>query len=260
MDIGPLREMLLTMAVLSPRMLAAFSVVPVLGGQSVQGIVKNSLVLSFALIMYPVVAPTLPADLSTLTILGIMAKEIAIGILFGFLAAIVFWAAESIGFVIDNQRGTTMASVVDPLSGSQTSPLGSLFQQAVIVLFFTSGGFLFLLGSLYESYRIWPVFSFMPRLEPAFALFFLQQVDQLMAIVVVLAAPVVIAVFVAEYGLGLINRFAPALNVFFLSMPIKSGVALFVIIVTISYLSHYFDADLINTKQINLMLQAIMHE
>jgi type III secretion protein T len=46
-----------------------------------------------------------------------------------------------------------------------------------------------------------------------------------------IAAPVIIIMFLATLGLGFVNRTAPQLNVFFLSMPVKSalGIAMLVI-------------------------------
>ncbi|MNL71828.1 flagellar biosynthesis protein FliR [compost metagenome] len=44
------------------------------------------------------------------------------------------------------------------------------------------------------------------------------------------AAPAVIAMFLAEVGLALVSRFAPQLQVFFLAMPIKSALALLVLV------------------------------
>ena len=64
------------------------------------------------------------------------------------------------------------------------------------------------------------------------------QLNRLMATGLLLAAPVLVAMFLSEVGLALVSRFAPQLQVFFLAMPIKSGVAVFVLMV---YISTIFD-------------------
>jgi type III secretion protein T len=244
MDVAALKEMLLALALSMARIMAAFSVLPFMSTQLISGVIRNSIVLSFALVVYPVVAPTLPHEPMSLPFLAmILGKEIIIGVLLGFLAGIIFWVAESVGFFIDNQRGAAMASLMDPLYGSQTSPLGSMFLQMVTVLFFTCGGFLILLSGLFESFRLWPVFSFFPHFGKGFSLFFLEKADLLMQLTVILAAPIIIAVFAAEFGLGLINRFAPQLNVFFLSMPIKSGIASLLLVLYLSFLVYYFKGN-----------------
>ena len=53
--------------------------------------------------------------------------------------------------------------------------------------------------------------------------------------------------FMVEFGLGLVGRFAPQLNVFFLAMPIKSGVAIFMLILLIGLIFEYFDEILIDS-------------
>lgn len=123
-----------------------------------------------------------------------------------------------------------MAQVFDPTSGEQTSPIGQFLQQAMIALFFLSGGMLVFLGGLFESYAFWPVKSYFPTMGDAFPGFVLEVGDDLMRTVVVLAAPIIITLFLTDFGLGLVNRFAPQLNVFFLAMPVKSIVALFVLV------------------------------
>ena len=59
-------------------------------------------------------------------------------------------------------------------------------------------------------------------------IFYLEMFDRLMRMVIVLSAPLIVAMFLAEFALALVSRFAPQLQVFFLAMPIKSGVNRFV--------------------------------
>jgi type III secretion protein T len=54
-----------------------------------------------------------------------------------------------------------------------------------------------------------------------------------------LSAPAIIAMFLAELGLALVSRFAPQLQVFFLAMPIKSALALFVLVMYMGTLLDY---------------------
>lgn len=57
-----------------------------------------------------------------------------------------------------------------------------------------------------------------------------------------MSAPLVLAMFLSEFGLALISRFAPQLNVFFLAMPIKSAVASVLLIFYLALMmDHYQD-------------------
>jgi type III secretion protein T len=228
MEIEQVGQTLYVFFLASARMIAAFMMMPFLSKQSLgSAMIRNGAVASFSLITYPLVEYGFgQTSYSGWETLLIIAKEVFIGLAIGYVINIPFWAVESVGFFIDNQRGATMASAFNPMSGSQTSPLGILLTQALVTIFFISGAFLLMLYSLYQSYRIWPVFEFFPTLGGSGAEFFLAQLDSLMRLTVLLGAPVVIAMFLAEFGLALISRFAPQLNVFILAMPIKSAIAI----------------------------------
>ena len=259
MDMEAFRHVLFAILVTSPRIVAAFGVIPFMGKQILHGMTRNSIVLSFAIPLFPMVLPGVPKDMPALPLLAaVILKEAIVGLMLGFVAGIIFWAAESVGYFIDNQRGATMANVFDPMTGTQTSPLGSLLLQLTAVLFFAGGGFLVLLSAIYESYRLWPIFSFFPRFDAGFSEFFLGQADLLMQLTVLLGGPIVIALFVSEMGLGLINRFAPQLNVFFLSMPIKSGIAIFLLILYLTFLVSYFGEEIVRLKALTNLIGDVM--
>ena len=226
-----------------PRIAVVFLFLPFLGRAVLGGIVlRNGVTASLALFLFPIVLYSFPTDesLSFIRIITLLLKEAVIGVLMGFCVAVLFWSIEAAGFFIDNQRGSTMASSMNPLSGEQTSTLGILLSQTMTTVFFTSGLFLLFLFGLYESYRIWPLFSYYPHFNPYFVTFFLGHVDLLMYLTILLASPVVIAMFFTEFGLAMVGRFAPQMDVFFLAMPIKSAVAIAVLIIYIAVFVTYF--------------------
>lgn len=229
--------MLSSTRLLTIGMMMAFLSTQTLGS----AMIRNGVLVSLALILYPVVEQHFSlSDYNAWNIFLIASKEALIGIVMGFVLNIPFWAAESAGFLMDNQRGATMASSLNPLSGSDTSPLGILFSQTLIVVFFVSGTFLIMLHGIYKSYQIWPVFEFLPTLREEGLEFFLAQMDTLMRLTLLLGAPVVVAMFLTEFGLALVSRFAPELNVFILAMPIKSAVGIAVLIVYVTLIIQYF--------------------
>lgn len=244
MEIAPLLDELLRFSLGLPRMLALFAMIPIFGASVLPGSVRNAVAISFAMFMYPVTSAGIDvAAISTLGYGAIVVKEVVLGLLIGVGLAAMFWAVESMGFVIDNQRGSTMASSVDPLTGSQTSPLGVLMMQVVTVYFFVSGAVMVALLAVYESYVAFPVASYYPALRLEDAAFFLSILDRIMALAVLLAAPALIAMFLSEFALGLVSRFAPTLNVFFLAMPVKSAVGVLVLLLSITAIVEVWDGE-----------------
>lgn len=254
-----LQNFTITMGLCLARITAAGSVAPFLSSSLVPGLARNSILFALALVLFPLVSPTLPPGVSwSLTTVAIIIKEVLIGILVGFLAGLPFWLAMSVGFFIDNQRGAAMASLFDPMAGEQTSPIGQFLIQSLTVLFFATGGFLFFVNSLFESYVAWPVVSFFPHFQDAFPEFILGQADRMMRLVVILAAPVIVGSLIAEFGLGLMNRFAPQLNVFSVSMAVKSVSSMIVLLVYLPFLMYLFRDELVKGPGLLNLLGAML--
>ena len=210
----------------------AFAICPALSESMIPGLMRRAAVLAFSFLIVPVVHETMPPGEPNLLMFSIVAlKEAFTGFLIGFFAAVPFWIVENAGNFIDNQRGATMGEVYSPLSGSQVSTFGVFFTQIASTLFFVSGAVLLLLGALYKSFEIWPVFTVGIEMTADAASNILFALDDMLKKTLVISAPVIAVMFLATLGLGLVNRTAPQLNVFFLSMPIKSalGIALLII-------------------------------
>lgn len=252
--------LIIALALCTPRMLTAIIIAPFFNAEIINGITRRCILMVFSLIVFPTMLPFVRThELSVVFVFGIMVKEAAIGALLGYLASLFFHAISAVGHIIDHQRGAAFASLMDPATGSQTTPLGSLFTQMTITLFFTGGGFFLFLSGMYESYRVWPIDTYWPRFDPEFALFFLEKLDDLMALALLLVSPVLIALFLCELSLGLINRFAPQLNVFFLAMPVKSAVAMALMIFYLQYLLQFIKDGFIQHADLFGMLRKVVH-
>lgn len=231
---------LTTLALTQPRILALCVMLPLFSRQMMPGMLRYAISAALGLMLVPMLAPEYAKlDLGAIDLILIIVKEIFIGFVMGLLAAIPFWIFEAVGFVIDNQRGASMGSILNPATGDDSSSLGILFNQAYIVFFLVSGGFALTLTILYDSFRLWDLWHWMPTLRPESVPLMLDQFSRLMRMTLLWAAPAIIAMFLAELGLALASRFAPQLQVFFLAMPIKSALALLVLVLYMSTLFEY---------------------
>lgn len=229
-----------TLLLTQPRMIALFVMLPIFSASILPGMLRYGVAAAMTLIAVPMLIPTMPSHALGGIELGlIVVKEAFVGVSLGFLMALPFWVFEAVGFLIDNQRGASIASTLNPLTGNDTSPFGMLFNQAFMVFFMINGGFQVLLDIVYMSFRMWPIMSWAPSLSPQSAPLWLDQLGRLMRLALLYGAPVLIAMFFAETGLALIGRFVPQLQVFFLAMPIKSGLALYVLIMYVGTLFGY---------------------
>jgi type III secretion protein T len=235
-----LRNYLLLLSLVQARLMPLFLLVPFMN----RSMVPRTIAMAVATALGLLVVPTLPS-IDTVsfdpTFFLLLGKEAIIGLVLGYVVAIPFWTMEAVGFVIDNQRGASMAATINPMTGHDTSPLGILFNFAFITFFMLSGGLVLMLGMVYDSYRLWPPMTFWPDWSADAASLLLVQLNRFVLQALLLSAPVLLAMFLAELGLALVSRFAPQLQVFFLAMPIKSALGMFVLGV---YGSTLFDYSL----------------
>ncbi|ECX2001990.1 EscT/YscT/HrcT family type III secretion system export apparatus protein [Citrobacter braakii] len=204
-------------------------------------LIRNGVLLAIVLPVLPVFY-TQPVIHQGWSWLSVIPGELAIGLMLGFCAAIPFWAVDMAGFLIDTLRGATMGTVFNPAMSVQTSIFGLLFSQFLCALFFITGGFSQLLTALYDSYQYLPPGKMLAFNLP-FLHFLLALWRMLYQLCLSFSLPAVLSMMLADLALGLLNRSAQQLNVFFLSMPVKSALALLLLLLSLPYAFHHYQLE-----------------
>lgn len=258
----PFWDVLLVLWVCSSRILGFCSTSIFFSSQYVTGTVRRAVIVALSLPLLPCFYEKGLALVATQSafVFFIAIKEVCLGALLGWLSNFIFYAGQSVGFLIDTQRGASMASMLDPLSNSQTSPLGDFLLKFIMTLALLSGAFLGFMKVIYWSYEQVPLFGMFDFTKIDGITFFNGHMGgQLFTLIALLGGPIFFILFLSEFGLGLVTRFAPQLNVFFLSMPIKSELAMFFFILYLSYLMRYFcthfEVHNFATQFLNLLTQ-----
>ena len=228
--------MLLTL----PRIYAFMATSQLIAQTAVPRVARTVVILTLAIIAAPINFAHIDSFDRTIPSYALFfVKEFGIGFVLGYIVGWIFWAVQSAGALIDNQRGAAIAASIDPLQGHETSPLGILFSQAFVTYVFSSGAVLPIIGLLYQSFALWPATHGIPIFTDEFPVLALTIADQAMRIVIIIAGPIVAIMFLAEFALAMVSRFAPQVQVFILAMPIKSALAIFILIFYFSRLLPY---------------------
>lgn len=221
-------------AVVLPRIAAAFVLIPYFTNDTMTPLIRNVFFVSLALAVMPLaLAQPLPTSISGTALIPIILKEILIGLAIGYTFSVVFWALEGAGQIIDNKIGATSAQLVDPITGQQTTLIGAYLGRLAGYLFAAFGGLTLFVDMLLSSFSIWPVLAPFPDLATVGSIFFIERFDELMRVMLLLAAPALCVLTLLEFGLGFMNRYAPQLNVFTLSMPLKSLLAVLILLLSV---------------------------
>lgn len=218
------------------RVSAMLAVFPLLSSNSYPIALRNGIALAMLMPIYPLLrasAPDAPDEI--LPWLFYLLKEVTIGSAIGWAFAVLLWAMESVGDLLDIQTGTSSGAVFDPISQQPAALFSLLMRGICVAAFIDAGGLLALMQVFYESLRVWPAKSALPfSPQEAWTLARTSSASMLtMALSV--ALPLVVLLLVVELGLGLLNRSLPQLNAFSLSMPIKIIVAMLMLMLASGY-------------------------
>ncbi len=243
------------------RALVFIRVLPFMGSNVIPPMVVTAFTFTLAPLLFPIFVAEMPEKpIGILLSAALLVKEMLLGFIFAFLAGLIFWAVMSMGFIMDNQRGSSQGDVHDPLSQEQTSSFGSFFFQWTTLMFCSSGAFTLFLGGFIESYAWWPVFSIAPPTSlGALSAFILEQLSLFFMIFLVLSAPIIAIFFLTDFSLGLVNRFAQQLNVYILSMPIKSAIMLIMLVLYVGILQHVLLEDLLQLPHIFQIIHEVWY-
>ncbi|GAB2518098.1 flagellar biosynthetic protein FliR [Paramicrobacterium agarici] len=165
--------------------------------------------------------------LSTGQFFGSLVLQLVTGALLGFLVLVCFSAVTAAGNLIDVFGGFQLAQAFDPQSMVNGAQFTRLFQMTALALLFASGAYQIIFAGLIGSFRAVPVDGIFAISAPAEML--VDAVSQMFLSAVQIAGPLVIVLFLADAGLGLITRVAPALNAFAMGFPLKIILTLFLV-------------------------------
>ena len=240
-----INQMILLAALVGARLVPVVYLVPYLGGQAVPQQVKMGISLALTVLVYPAVWQTgaageLPAH--ALEIAALVTKELVVGLMLGFVAALAFEALRVAGQIIDSARGQTMATAFVPQLKAQVSVTADFLYQLGVVLFLITGGHRIFLAALVKSYVLVPPQTFPHLGDHLDALVFgiVRLTADAITLGVLLAFPVIAAILVANLMLALINKAAPQINVFFLGMPLKAALGIGVVLLGLRVLVERF--------------------
>ena len=227
------------------RFMGAATLIPFLGGAMIPGQLKTGIPLVFTTFLYPIIS--LSVDPTRVPAFGfayfaLVMKEIFIGYCLGHICSLPFYAVEIAGSFMDTQRGTTFAQVIAPLLGGQTSLLSQFYLLLFITIFLGVGGGHMVIGAIGESFRILPILVWPTAVNPQapFVNEAIKLTGDVFYIGLQLSAPVVIAMLLTDMTLGVVNRTAPNVQVFWLGMPIKTLGGLVIVFFAIGYAAETF--------------------
>lgn len=199
------------------RIAAFLSVAPPFSQRAIPGQVKAMLALGLALAVAPRLDPV-AADGTGRFVVALLLQAV-VGAALGFLVLLVFSAVQSAGTLIDLFGGFQMAAAFDPMSQTSGAQFQRLYQMTALVLLFASDGYQVVLAGLVRTFDALPLGAVLDTSALGQAV--TSGLSQMFVGALQIAGPLLVVLFLADVGLGLLTRVAPALNAFALGFPLK---------------------------------------
>jgi flagellar biosynthetic protein FliR len=237
-----------TVGLLLCRVMPVLIFSPFLGGEVVPTEVKMGIGVTISIVLFPAVSDRMGAIPTTaMPYIALLLKEIFIGLSLAFIVNLIFEAARVAGTLTDTMAGSNNAQLYVPQLGQQVSLFSSLKVQLAVVLFLTLDGHHVVIETLADSLIVIPLDRFPQFSNGAWPFFdlIIRVFADLLAISLALAAPTMLATFLTDLSLGAINRVAPQIQVFFISMAIKPLVSVFIASMAIYLLLQRFQGEFV---------------
>jgi len=190
-----------------------------------------------ALLLAPQLPPLAIGHFDLLGLVGLIGREAAVGLLFGFFARMIFFAADIGGMIISNELGLSMGSIMDPTSGqSQQVPGLILFLLATVTMLSLDLHHGLLLGFA-RSFEVLPIGG--GHLSSSLFELMVARTGQIFVIALQIAAPVMAVSFCITVFFSVMSRAVPQMNVFAESFGIRIAGGLIVFGFTLHIAAQY---------------------
>ncbi len=215
-----------------------FLIVPILGTRLVPSRVRLLLALTLTLLVAPSI-DVMPL-VSPLSVEGItiIAQQILIGLVMGFMVQILFQICVIGGQMIAMQNGLGFSTLLDPVNGINVASIAQLYLMSSNLMFLAFNGHLWLIKTLCESFYSLPIGTLGVAPDDLFAL--VEMGSWLFASGLLVALPAVTALLLVNIAFGVMSKVAPQMNIFSIGFPFTMVFGLVIIWISMtSYLPQF---------------------
>ncbi len=192
---------------------------PILGRNEIPFPVKSGIAVILSVFTYQILPRQDPMIGSFLALVLAGCRELLIGFMAGFIIQLFLSVFVMSGEAMDMQIGISMSKVYDPSSNISMPLSASVINAMFILMFFATNSHLTLIQVFV---RLCSVIPYGDRMIPPDAFKNLAGLFTLMLIYAVkLALPILAVQLISEFGVGLITRAVPQVDIFSMQIQLK---------------------------------------
>jgi flagellar biosynthesis protein FliR len=216
---------------------------PIITTDEVPAKLKASLSFFLSIVLFPTlphVVIAIPQSLPAYIMLAV--KEIYIGLVMGFAGTFVFAGLRFAGSWIDAETGYNMMQIMNPMAQEEDTPMGHLLFIIFILLLLSTGGYMFYLQAIAESFRLIPLAGAQAASAGMVAVFLKLSLCAFLLGMKV-AAPIISTLFISSIALAIIARIMPQMNVWMVGMPMKLALGMLTMVFALPLMWQAFQKE-----------------
>jgi flagellar biosynthesis protein FliR len=223
-------DLMWTFILLLTRFGGFFFIVPGLG-EGAKGLtirIPAVMVLAFVTMQSSPAAPV-PEDIALITVA--LGFEFLLGMFIGIIPLILVTGVQMGAQLASTSMGFGANQLFDPTTGGSVADLARVFGDLTVILFLLLGG---------DHVVLHAVSGFGGSLVPGSFVIGEQSVELLIKRIgdafkvgILISSPVVVALLLTQFVMGLLSRAVPTVNIFIISFPLTIGIGMFITVIAL---------------------------
>jgi flagellar biosynthetic protein FliR len=224
------------------RIAPLFVLAPLFSSTFLPAQVRTVIAVGLAIGLTGVVAHGQQIPSGALQLTGLFLEQLLVGGALAFALGAMFAAVQAAGSMLDAVAGFSFGAMLNPLTGTQDAILNQLYTMVGLAVFVALGGYAYALRGLARTFELVPLtgsVAFRSVVGGSVGMF-----TSILTSAVELAAPVMLAVIVTDIAFGMLSRVVPQLNVFAVGFPVKVGVSIIAVTISLPFLGGWLGDQL----------------
>ena len=225
----------LAFALVLLRMAGFVVTMPIFGTANVPVQVKILFAFIMTIVIFPQIGwKAMSMDIDSLMIMTLAAKEVFVGLVFGYLARLFFISVTMAGQIMSVSLGLSAAQLFDPMMGESSTSFDQFFVILASIFFLAINGHHIMIAGIFDSFTLVPLNKIGLSFTPfgGFGII----AEQIMAIAVKMSAPILISILFMNVAIAVIGRAVPQINILITSLPLNILAGFFILFLALPLL------------------------
>lgn len=216
------------------RLTSFIMVTPFWSNTSINSRVKIGLCCLIAFLIKDLVEPAKMNHENFIELSLLVVKQVFFGLFLGFITRIFLDAIRTAYAILDIQIGFGFGKILDPALGAQSSILEIFYGTFTLLILVCTNGHLLILRAFMATFKLLPLDGNM-EISSSIAEYVINMTGEIFTVTINIVGPVLAILFLLDICMAIMAKMMPQMNIFMFSLPIKMGIGLICVILSLPF-------------------------